>query len=234
MKGRAVDERSASVTAIVRISKKDAAPLFERFHAYGGMGAACTYLFGVVEGSRIVAVYAWQPPPLGCARSVLPAAPWGVLSLSRMVAIPKPERELKHISKPLKKIMKTHIDRTRWPALVTFSDEGLGHNGFVYQCSGWTKTTRRETLQFVDENGRRTSKYNNGKTSTKHIRSIGRSFIQRWENHATEPARVLEYLSGHGWARVPIPGKTWTSGKQAHTIIKVDSPLFADVAIDQP
>jgi hypothetical protein len=147
-----------------------------------------------------------------------------------MVAVPKTERILKHISKPLKKIMKNHIDRTRWPALVTFSDEGLGHNGFVYQCSGWKKTTRKKVPQFIDEKGKRTSTYSNGKTRSKHLEKIGDSFIQRWENHAIDPAVALEYLSAHGWRRVPILGKTWASGKQAHKIIKVGDqlPLFAE------
>jgi tRNA U34 5-carboxymethylaminomethyl modifying GTPase MnmE/TrmE len=58
-------------------------------------------------------------------------------------ALPREERRLRHISKPLKRQMRDLIDRTRWPVLVTYSDEGQGHLGHVYKCSGWQKTTRK-------------------------------------------------------------------------------------------
>ena len=111
-------------------------------YPYGGSGRVAVYSFGVLEGSTLVAAFAWQPPPVGAARSVNSHAPHGVLALSRMVSVPKEERRLKHVSKPLRFQMLYLIDRTRWPSLVTYSDEGLGHTGFVYQTSGWKKTTR--------------------------------------------------------------------------------------------
>ena len=56
------------------------------YHPYKSANRTATYCFGVYENDKIVAAYAWQPPPPGAAKSVCPEAPQGVLSLSRMVA----------------------------------------------------------------------------------------------------------------------------------------------------
>lgn len=123
-----------------RITLGEVRDLCTRFHAYGSAGMIATYAFGVFEDNILVAAYAWQPPPPGAAKAVCPEAPEGVLSLSRMVAVPRENRVLNHVSKPLRRQMKKEIDRTRWPVLITFSDEGQGHTGYTYQCSGWHKT----------------------------------------------------------------------------------------------
>ena len=86
-----------------------------------------------------------------------------MLALSRMVAVPREKRELRHISKPLRVQMRRRIDRTRWPVLVTYSDEGQGHTGHVYKCSGWQATERTRRPTFEDAQGRRQSSYSNGK-----------------------------------------------------------------------
>lgn len=98
--------------------------LCERFHIYESAGGLAVDAFAVYENGEPVAGYAWQPPPPGAAKGVCPEAPQGVLALSRMVAVPKSDRALKHVSKPLREQMKRMIDRTRWPVLVTYSDEG--------------------------------------------------------------------------------------------------------------
>ena len=209
---------------IKSVSVKQVRALFAANHGYKSIGGSFTYLFGVIEHGQIVAAYAWQPPPAGCAKSVLPHAPYGVLSLSRMVAVPKTDRELRHVSKPLRHQMKHLIDRGRWPALVTFSDEGLGHTGHVYMCSGWKKTSRTLRPQFTDNNGRRKSSYSNGKY-IKGLKSIGRNYIQRWEHHAVNPEHALDWITTHGWTREPIPGKVWASGNQAHRIVKTEKQI---------
>jgi hypothetical protein len=206
MKGRSYDIRPANLVEV--------RPLFEEFHGYKGVSASATYCFAVYEGERIVAAYAWQPPPVGCAKSVAPECPHAVLSLSRMVAIPKEDRQLNHISKPLRHQMNHLIDRGRWPVLVTFSDEGMGHTGHVYQCSGWEKTTRALRQQYV-RNGIRTSPYRNGKTYTKDLIRLPDAYIQRWEHWACPRGQAAEHLASAGWIRVPIPGKVWKSGNQA-------------------
>jgi hypothetical protein len=220
--------------------------LCEKFHGYEGSGDVAVYAFGVLEngpigpvdvvrpnGLRVVMATAWQPPPPGAAKSVCPEAPQGVLALSRMVAVPRDDRELQHISKPLRWQMRDAraIDRTRWPVLVTYSDEGQGHTGHVYKCSGWQKTTRRRVRIFEDENGVRSSSYANGASGKRGLRAVGHTWIQRWEHwvmpfDATRDDRVeasqraLIWMTSHGWRREPVPGKVWRSGSQAFRYVR--------------
>jgi hypothetical protein len=206
---------------IEKISMKDVACLCSKHHGYKSSGGTATYAFGVVESGLIVAAYAWQPPPPGAAKSVCSSAPYGVLALSRMVALPKDQRTLKHISKPLMMQMKSLIDRGRWPVLITYSDEGLGHDGYVYQCSGWEKTARNLSATYCDESGARTSSYQNGQTLKNPGVLRGKFYIQRWEHWACERGCADKWIESHGWARVPIVGKVWKSGAQAYTYKKV-------------
>lgn len=194
--------------------------MVEEHHAYAGIGTT-TYCFCVYEEDRMVAAFSWLPPPAGAAKAICPEAPFAVLALSRMVAVPKNERKLKHISLPLKLQMNSILDRTRWPVLVTYSDEGLGHNGFVYQCSGWEKTARRKAHIYEDHQGKRQSKYSNG-TSTGRPDLIfkGTRFIQRWESWNCPRGKAAEWVFGNGWERVAVAGKFWKSGNQAFSIKK--------------
>lgn len=197
--------------------------LFETHHGYKSVSRSATYCFAVFEDGEPVAAYAWQPPPPGAAKAVCPEAPHGVLSLSRMVAVPKESRQLKHISKPLRRQMNHLIDRTRWPVLVTYSDEGQGHNGFVYECSGWTKTIKRKAPVNENADGARCSSYSNGKHGRRDLIRKGFTWIQRWENRVCSPGEAANWLPDHGWRRVLIPGKTWKSGRQAHTYVREET-----------
>ena len=139
-----------------------------------------------------------------------------------MVAVPRDERRLKHISKPLRRQMNHLIDRTRWPVLVTYSDEGQGHNGFVYECSGWTKTVRSKRPVNENADGQRCSSYSNGRHGSRDLVRVGSTWIQRWENRICAVGEALNYMTDHGWARIAIPGKTWRSGAQAYTYERRD------------
>jgi hypothetical protein len=189
--------------------------LFERFHVYKSTGRAQAYAFAVFEQEQPIAAFVWQPPPPGAARSVCRELPAGVLALSRMVAVPKSERRLKHISKPLKYQMKRLIDRTRWPVLVTYSDESVGHTGYTYKCSGWSPTARNLASTYT-LNGARVSRYSNGITSVPEGAVAGEAWIQRWEHWAVPRDQVVSTFDEH-WLRVPVPGKFYRSGKQAYT-----------------
>lgn len=186
----------------------------ERYHGYGSAGGIATYAFAVLEDERPVASFAWQPPPPGASVSVCPEAPAGVLALSRMVAVPREERALRHISKPLREQMRRLIDRTRWPVLVTYSDEGQGHTGHVYKCSGWQKTTRKEVPVFETAGGARASRYSNGATGRRELVRAGSTWIQRWEHWACERGQALQWMYDHGWRRVAT-GRVYRSGAPA-------------------
>jgi hypothetical protein len=196
------------------LSEVDA--LCKRFHGYGGAGGTSTYAFAVYEDGAPVAAYAWQPPPPGAAKSVCPEQPGAVLSLSRMVATDRSMRKLNHVSKPLRRQMTHLIDRGRWPVLVTYHDEGQGHTGHVYKCSGWTLTRHGELRTFfVDAEGGRISPYSNGKMRGESLRVGGRTRVHRWEHWACERGQAAAWMSAHGWRREVIPGKVWRSGNPA-------------------
>lgn len=205
------------------VTLKDVRDLFVEHHGYKSAGTVQVYAFAVFEGDKIVAAYVWQPPPPGAARAVCPEAPHGVLALSRMVALPKGERELRHVSKPLRKQMRSLIDRTRWPVLLTYSDEGLGHTGHVYLCSGWEKTARVARPVFSDEKGARASSYSNGRHGSRsNVQRTGKTHLQRWEHWACPRGTADAWMASFGWRRVAVVGKVWRSGRQAFTIVKRD------------
>lgn len=197
--------------------------LCNRHHGYGGAGGVAVYCWAVVEDEDPVAAFSWQPPAPGAAASVCAEQPQGVLALSRMVAVEKDDRKLKHISKPLRMQMRHLIDRTRWPVLVTFSDEGQGHLGHVYKCSGWEKTTRRRVPIFEDHEGRRTSRYSNGKTGGRDLTPVGWTYVQRWEHWACARGEAAEWMTRNGWTRV-ANGRTYRSGAPAFRWVKASQP----------
>ncbi len=198
-----------------RCSRDDVIPLIEQFHPYGSAGKLCVYAFAVFERGRPVAGYLWQPPAPGAATSVCIEAPQGVLALSRMVAAPRDERELNHVSKPLRRQMRALIDRGRWPALVTYSDETLGHTGHVYKCAGWERCERRPFVFYEDGHGRRVSAYSAGRMRDVSGMRSGSGFIQRWEHWACERGEADQHMLSNGWAREPT-GRKWKSGRPAY------------------
>ena len=188
----------------------------EQFHSYASAGSIATYAFAVFENEIPVVVFAWQPPPPGAAQAACPEAPEGVLALSRMVAVPKSKRQLRHISKPLRRQMKYLIDRTRWPVLITYSDEGQGHTGHVYKCSGWHPTERSKHIFYVDKEGRRASHITSEQENDRGLKQQGRTILQRWEHRICPPGTAKEWMSRNGWYRAKIPGRTWRSGNPAY------------------
>lgn len=193
------------------------AELVAKYHGYGSIGANATYAFAVYEDDRPVAAYVWQPPPPGAAKSVCPEEPAAVLALSRMVAVPKEKRRLAHVSKPLRRQMRVLIDRGRWPVLVTYSDEGEGHTGHVYKCSGWKATIRSKRPFYLNADGKRTSSYSNGAHGSRELTRGGTTTIQRWEHRACLAGKADRWMKKHGWRRIPLPGRVWRSGNQAFT-----------------
>lgn len=187
----------------------EVAELFRQWHPYGGV-ARLPNLWVAREAGRIVAAWTWQPPPAGAAKAVGGTAPGGVLALSRMVAVPRAERDW-HLSKPLKWLMRRGLDRGRWPVLVTYSDAGEGHCGNVYKCSGWQKDGARRSPRFNDADGNRRSSYSAGAHRTTHLVRAGASLITRWVHRTCEPGAELEHMESNGWRLVETGGR-WRSG----------------------
>lgn len=210
-----------------RVDLDDVRELCRAHHGYGGCGRVAVECFGVFETGRIVAAFAWQPPPPGAAKSVCPEQPGAVLALSRMVAVPRDQRQINHISKPLRLQMRHSLDRSRWPVLVTYSDESLGHTGHVYKCSGWRKTSRRRVRIYEDSNGVRRSSYSAGNYVAGRLTPVGWAWLQRWEHWACEPGQVEQYMRAGGWVRRPVPGKTWRNGAQMHEWVNLNDATLS-------
>lgn len=212
---------------LLRCKVSSIVELFDRYHPYGGSGGnGAVTAFAVIEDDSPVAGFIWRVPPLFAARAVSPSNHRGALALSRMVAVPKPNRRLKHISKPLRAQMSILQSRGRWPVLVTYSDASKGHNGFVYSCSGWTRDGTRSADYFEDEDGIRFSSYNNGETITQE--SSGQTELTRWVCRVCESGHEDEYMRNHGWSAALIGGQ-WKTGTPKRKVIREPLTLFGEL-----
>jgi len=193
---------------------KEAAELIVSHHGYASCPKMPTYVFTVWEDGKVVAAYTWGPPPPGPAQLYGGSAPHGVLALTRMCALPKDQRRLKHVSKPLLWQMKHGIDRTRWPTLLTYSDSGQGHTGYVYQCSGWqvAGVSHRPTYT-VD--GARLPTYSGGKSRDLEGAVKGKTELIAWVHVIPELVEAFD----QNWVRVPRGNQKWASGSQAYKFV---------------
>lgn len=143
------------------IAFETARDLVETYHYARGGPNTGTYLLGLfrrtesVFESMCLGASQWLPPIVGAAKSVFPAHPEFVLSLSRLVihpAVPK-----NGASFLLGQAMK-QIDRHRWPVLLTYADTSRGHTGAIYRAANWKYLglTRPERHYLLD--GRLVSK----------------------------------------------------------------------------
>ncbi len=196
----------------------DILPLLQAYHAYEGVGAVGE-VWVCREAGRVVAGWSWAPPAPGAAKRYAPACPSSVLSLSRMVAIPKAERTWQ-ISKPLLWLMRRGIDRGRWPVLLTYSDAGAGHAGLAYMASRWRRGDTTTARVYEDAEGRRRSPFNNGGQRTEGLTLKGETQITAWTHRACALGAEEAHLHAAGWRRVPRPGKVWRSGAPAFTWIQ--------------
>ncbi len=210
--------KKAPTFCVEPLPLSDLAPLFAEHHAYKGTAKVATYALGVREDGEIRAAFLWMPPPFGAARSVCPEAPHAVLTLSRMVAVPRETRRFK-LARVLKWTMRNSIDRVRWPVLTTYSDEGLGHTGATYRLAGWRPTARSLVAQFTRA-GCRTSVYANGRCTREGLEPLGRAVIQRWEHWACSAEEIQPRMDAAGWKQHLIPGKVWRSGSPAKRWVK--------------
>lgn len=177
----------------------DLTTLFHSHHSYGSVSETCNVCaFAVFEDDKIVAGFVWKTLAFNAARTVCPEAHYGVLALSRMVAVPKDERRLNHISKPLRRQMNMLIDRTRWPVLVTYSDQGEGHTGHVYKCSGWERTDSNLTQNVEDDEGKRITINSAGRNG---MNKVAHSVKQRWEHWVCNKGQADSWIKAHGWRR---------------------------------
>jgi hypothetical protein len=211
---------------LINCALSDVHHLFAKYHGYKSVGGLATYCQGVLEDGVFVAAFVWSPPPPGPCM-LLSSAPGGagVLALSRMVAVPKEERQLQKLSKPLRKIMRdgNYIDRGRWPVLLTYSDSSLigpsgkPHSGHVYLCSGWTKDCEVTRPYYENPTGQRVSSYTNGQTDMTGKQKAGDTVLTRWVHRVCPTGTEEQWMNSNGWYRTRDDNKRWASGSVAHS-----------------
>lgn len=133
--------------------------IINRLHGYGTCPPNSVYNFAVYEDSTVVAAFTWNVPVYGVTKLFNDKC----LCLTRMVALPREERKLRHISKPLRYTIKHMIDRVKYPVLVTYSDDSMNHNGYTYECAGFKFDGRGSGRMIVTADGRRKASVSSGK-----------------------------------------------------------------------
>jgi hypothetical protein len=142
--------------------------MVESEHYARGASNTATYLHGLFRRGEIFheqcwGVAWWIPPTRSCAESTYPSNWRGVLALSRLVIVPGgPKNSCSFMLAASRKL----INRSAWPCLVTYADEGQGHTGAIYRADNWQYVglTRPERMYTV--NGRMTSRKAGGHTRT--------------------------------------------------------------------
>lgn len=94
----------------------------------------CHGLVRVSDGA-VVGAALWMPPTRVCAESVRGADWRAVLSLSRLVVAPgEPQNAATLLIGGGIRLLRRD---PRWRSLVTFADEGQGHDGAIYRATNW-------------------------------------------------------------------------------------------------
>lgn len=113
--------------------------LVESQHYAKGASNTAVYLHGLYRSvggeSECLGATWWIPPTKAAAKATYPENWEGVLSLSRLVI--HPDVPANACSFLLAR-SRHAIDRKRWPCLVTYADERMGHTGAIYRADNWT------------------------------------------------------------------------------------------------
>lgn len=97
-----------------------------------------------------------------------------VIALSRMVKVGG------YKTSKLLRLLLPHMKQLGYKAVVTYSDDSLGHTGNVYKLSGFKQTEQRRSPYYVDSAGARTSISVNGKKNPGAFFAGWRT-LTRWE-----------------------------------------------------
>ena len=157
--------------------------LVRRYHYSGGGSNTATYRHGLFKKgeSECLGVAWWIPPTKTAAQATFSENWQGVLALTRLAI--SPEVPKNGASFLLGKSMRL-IDRQRWPALVTYADEMMGHTGSIYRATNWEYCglTTKESTWFKD--GRMVARKAGPKTRTRdEMLELGCEMVGRFAKH---------------------------------------------------
>lgn len=143
--------------------------IVERYHYAKGASNTRTYLHGLFKrgaffDDECVGVAWWLPPTRSAAEATYPENWNGVLALSRLVIVPGvPKNACTFL---LSRSIKL-IPEDRWPCLVTYADEWMGHVGTIYRACNWKYVGLTSPEDTYTINGVMTSRKAGPKTRTR-------------------------------------------------------------------
>lgn len=160
--------------------------MVERYHYARSASLIAVYLHGMFPAGAFwdeeaVAVAWWLPPTKGCGQATYPDAPQGVLSLSRLVAIPEaPKNTCSYLIARSIKL----IDRRRWPCLVTYADTMREHTGAIYRATNWKYAGMTAADPCYMIGGRMVSRKAGPKTRTHaEMMALGAEMVGKFSKH---------------------------------------------------
>ena len=119
------------------IRHSDAVQMIQIWHYAKGAPNTSVATHGLISRTALGVFGAalWLPPPPPAARAVGGDDWRGVLALSRLVVAPEiPQNGASFLLGASMRL----IDRSRWPVLLTYADQRLGHTGAIYRATNWT------------------------------------------------------------------------------------------------
>jgi hypothetical protein len=185
MTGKAGDLRKADWT-VRDVSKPIARRFIRRFHYARGEPNTGVAIHGLFRADafwdeEVLGVAWWLPPTKPAALHAFPDNWRGVLSLSRLAVHPTVPRNGPTFL--LGSSMRL-IDRQRWPCLLTFADERMGHTGAIYEGTNWTRSGKTKSEAGFELGGVQIARKAGPKTRTvNEMAALGAIRLEPSEKH---------------------------------------------------
>jgi len=200
------DRLKASEWEVRSVSLDTARHLVVAHHYARGASNTATYLHGLFRRGSLWEAsccgVAWWIPPTKSAAIATDANWQGVLALSRLVIVPDVPKNA--CSFLLSSSMRA-IDRSRWPCLVTYADERMGHTGTIYRATNWQEVGVTAPEAAFVLNGRTVARKAGPKTRTRaQMEALGAVMVGRFAKRKfVHRAAVTGRLASHGLTGSP-------------------------------
>jgi len=171
------------------------------YHYSGGGSNTATYRHGLFRkgDNQCRGVAWWIPPTKSAALATYPDNWRGVLALTRLAIDPGVPKN--GASFLLGKSMKL-IDRGKWPCLVTYADEMMGHTGAIYRATNWEYCGKTKPGATYFKDGRMVARKAGPKTRTKaEMLAMGCELRGRFFKH-----KFRHIIEGHDHIKIGITG----------------------------
>jgi len=158
--------------------------LIKKYHYAKGGSNTYVYMHGLYhkETKKLCGIAWWLPPTRVACESVNKDQWKKVLSLTRMVVIPKVPRNA--CSFLLSKSISIIKRDNRFVSLVTYADEYQGHTGLVYKASNWIYVGKTGPYpKWIDCNGKQVSQKSTKNRIKSKMEEMGYINIGKFYKH---------------------------------------------------